>query len=136
MSIGNFYAGQGENTENLRACSSLGCVKKCPKMQFFAEIPCFFPVFIARRMCFSRFCMCHRWAIFKRDQKEGKPWLSTALIVYSAENVGFYIQKCTVCDFQNAKSAQISDITYTGKFSDADLLLIFCVLIKYNYCGN
>ena len=32
--------------------------------------------------------------------------------VDSAENAGFYIQKCTVCDFQNAKSAQISDITF------------------------
>ena len=43
-------------------------------------------------------------------------WLSTALIVYSAENVGFYIQKCTVCDIHNAKSAKISDMIYTGKF--------------------
>ena len=39
-------------------------------------------------------------------------WLSTALIVYSAENVGFYIQKCTVCDFAIAKSAKISDMTF------------------------
>ena len=29
-----------------------------------------------------------------------------------AENVGFYIQKCTVCDFIIAKSAQISDMTF------------------------
>ena len=37
-----------------------------------------------------------------------------------AENAGFYIQKCTVCDFHNAKSAQFSDMTYTGKFCNAD----------------
>ena len=42
-----------------------------------------------------------------------------------AENTGFYIQKCTVCDFQNAKSAQISDMTYIGKFCDADFELDF-----------
>ncbi len=29
-----------------------------------------------------------------------------------AENAGFYIQKCTVCDFTIAKSAQISDMTF------------------------
>ena len=29
-----------------------------------------------------------------------------------AENAGFYIQKCTVCDFHNAKSTQISDVTF------------------------
>ena len=33
-----------------------------------------------------------------------------------AENAGFYIQKCTVCDFIIAKYPQFSDITYTGKF--------------------
>ena len=38
-----------------------------------------------------------------------------------AENVGFYIQKCTVCDFYNAKSAQFSDITYTGKVKSKNL---------------
>ena len=42
-----------------------------------------------------------------------------------AENAGFYIQKCTVCDFQNVKSAQFSDMTYTGKFCDADFELDF-----------
>ena len=31
-----------------------------------------------------------------------------------AENTGFYIQKCTVCDFTIAKYPQISDVTYTG----------------------
>ena len=29
-----------------------------------------------------------------------------------AENAGFYIQKCTVCDFHNAKYAQFSDMTF------------------------
>ncbi len=29
-----------------------------------------------------------------------------------AENAGFYIQKCTVCVFTIAKSAQISDMTF------------------------
>ena len=59
---------------------------------------------------------CRRFESFRPDQRQEKPWLSTALIVYSAENAEFYIQKCTVCDFQNAKSAQFSDITYTGNF--------------------
>ena len=53
-----------------------------------------------------------------------------------AENAGFYIQKCTVCDFTIAKSAQISDVTYTGKFCNADLHLIFFAFIKYNYFSN
>lgn len=61
-----------------------------------------------------------------------EPWLSTALIVYGAENVGFwfYVQKCTVCDFQSVKSAQLSDITYTGKFrtvNDAQNLTLLCM---------
>ena len=39
--VGNFYAGQGKNTENLRTCSSLSCVRNCQKYRFFAKIPCF-----------------------------------------------------------------------------------------------
>ena len=43
----------------------------------------------------------------------------------NAENAGFYIQKCTVCDFTIAKTAQFSDMTYIGKFCDADFELDF-----------
>ena len=38
------------------------------------------------------------------------------------EIAGFYVQKCTVCDFQNVKSAQFSDMTYTGKFRTVNSL--------------
>ena len=31
-----------------------------------------------------------------------------------AENVGFYIQKCTICDLPIAEPAQISDMAYTA----------------------
>ena len=61
-----------------------------------------------------------------------EPWLSTAVIMYSAENVGFYVQKCTVCDFQSVKFAQFSDMTYTGNFrtvNDAQNLTLLCVSI-------
>ena len=45
--VGNFCAGQGKNTEILRVCSSLSCVKNAPKCHFLQK----FPVF----PCFSLF---------------------------------------------------------------------------------
>ena len=56
-----------------------------------------------------------------------------------AENVGFYIQKCTVCDFQSAKSAQFSDIILYNLYdcvihrSDDYCLVMFCLTLCWHH---
>ena len=56
-----------------------------------------------------------------------------------AENVGFYIQKCTVCDFKNVKSTQISDIILYNLYdcvihrSDDYCLVMFCLTLCWHH---
>ena len=56
-----------------------------------------------------------------------------------AENAWFHIQKCTVCDFHNAKYAQFSDIILYNLYdcvihrSDDYCLVMFCLTLCWHH---
>ena len=125
--VGNFCAGQGKNTENLRARSSLSCVKLPKKMPFFAKIPCFSLFLTVPFVCREQVFHKPKVKDSLRRQEKSFPRQNLSGLCFYADFSHFFATKLPVCTMKLSNNRISPPLTYIAQNTDASLVVILQV---------